>query len=302
MRTSSVPLALLFGLAGCLEKTTGEFVPLDAAYTAGHTDDQSDPNKGGTGDGVWPGLKEPRLHITGEIKSADNSPVQIDVNIDDPSGDNGQSRVGALHLDNGPGAFEFYAPVDVTLIHLQAFQDPAVDGPSEGDPFARADIKLSGKDPELLILTLDPGNRGQPDGGGGAPPPQPGGAASGGGQGPQPSGPGSGAPMGPNAFPGVTEFVSLSGTVTGPSPAIVVDFFKVDPAGQGGRTHLMKVETSSGAWAAKFPKDYGKILIEAFVDPQHDGPTQGDPMVVYPGNPVTVGPDDTKGLSLVIPG
>ncbi len=302
-------LGALLILGGCLEKTTGEFIPLDPSFTAGHNDDQSDPNKGGTGDGVWPGLKDPRIHIVGTITSTMTVPVQIDVSIDDPKGDNGQSRVGALHLDNGPGPFEFYAPVDVKLIHLQAFQDPDVDGPSEGDPFARKDLHLSGKDPDAFVLALDPKNRGMPDDGGTAPAAQPGGATAsggsggtGGGQGPQPSGQGSGGqPTGPDPFPGASDFVHVSGTVTSPNPAVVVDFFKVDPTGQGGRTHIMKLETEDGTWSQKFPKSYGQIIIEAFVDPQHDGPTQGDPMVSCPCNPLDVGDTDITGIVLAIP-
>lgn len=292
---------MLFALAllGCLEKTTGEFVPLDPAYTAGHDNGSADPNKGGTGDGVWTDLKEHRLHIVGVVKSADSSPVQIDVNIDDPSatGSNGQSRVGALHL-NEPGPFDFYAPEDIGVIHLQAFQDPEVDGPGESDPFARTDIVPAGKEPPPIVLELKVGARGQPDGMPGAPPPggdpnAPGGG-QGGGTGPQPAG--------ANPFTGVTDFVTVSGTVKGPSTPMVVDFFKVDPAGQGGRTHLFKTETSDGTWSVKFPRAYGAVLIEAFVDPQHDGPTSGDPMVSCPCNPLTIAGADVSGIALVIPG
>ncbi len=285
---------LLALFVGCLEKTTGEFVPLSDAYTAGHTDDRADPNKGGTGDGVWTGLKDPRLHIVGTVKSDDPSPVQIDVNIDDPAGDNGQSRVGALHLDNGPGAFEFWAPMDVTLIHLQAFQDPLVDGPSEGDPFDRADVKLAGKDPDPVELELKVGNRGQPDGGGGS---------AGAQANPGPGGdPNAGAPSGPNPFPGVTEFVTLSGKVGGPGSPITLDFFKVDAAGEGGRAHLFKEEVPAGDWSIRFPKDFGAIQIEAFIDVNQDGPTPGDPIIQCLCNPVNVGASDVGNLDLLLPG
>lgn len=296
-------------LSGCLEQTTGVFIPLGDEYTAGHNDATADP--GSTGDGVWPNLKDPRVHITGTITSDDKTaPVQIDVNVDDPAATNGsgQSRIGALHLDNGPGAFEFYAPVDVGLIHLQAFQDPETDGPSEGDPFARTDVKVvDAKDPDPIVLALKVGARGMPDGGGqgdpnrpgGGDPNQAGGDPNGGGT---PPGGGSGHPSGPDPFPGVTDRVTLSGTVSGPTIPIVVDFFKVDPSGQGGRTHLFKLDTGGGAWTTTFPRGYGQIQIEAFVDPQKDGPTQGDPMVSCPCNPLTIGDSDVGDIILAIPG
>jgi hypothetical protein len=292
-------------LGGCLEETKGEFIPLDPAYTLGHDDGMGDHRSDATGDGVWTNLKEHRLHITGIVKSDDSSPVQIDVNVDDASATatNGQSRVGALHL-NEPGPFEFYAPEDVAVIHLQAFQDPEVDGPGESDPFARTDIVPAGKEPAPIILQLRVGARGQPEGLPGAPPPggDPNAPAGGpgGGQGPQPGG--DGQPSGPNPFTGVTDFVTVSGTISAPLKPVVVDFFKVDPAGQGGRTHLFKTETSTGAWSAQFPRGYGQILIEAFVDPQKDGPTSGDPMVVCPCNPLTVAGANVENIALVIPG
>lgn len=305
-------------LSGCLEKTTGVFIPLSADFTNGHEEASTDP---GTGDGVWPTLKDPRVHIKGSVTSDDKTaPVQIDVSVDDPDTSNksGQIRVGALHLDNGPGEFEFYAPVDVVLIHLQAFQDPVGDGPSEDDPFARTDVTIvDAKDPDAALLALQVGARGAPDGGGQGDPNHPGtgdpnhpsGSGdpnnpggdpnAGGGQGPQPSGPPGGEA---SAFPGVTDLITLSGTVSGPSSPMVVDFFKIDPAGQGGRTHLFKLDTDGGAWSAKFPRGFGQIQIEAFVDPQKDGPTQGDPMVSCPCNPLTIGDADVTAVVLAIPG
>lgn len=287
-------------LVGCLEKTTGVFIPLSEEYTKGHDDAASDPNAGGTGDGVWPGLEDPRIHVVGTVTSDDaTAPVQIDVNIDDPDAANGsgQTRVGALHLDNGPAAFEFYAPMDVTVIHLQAFQDIAGDGPSEEDPFARTDLRLAGKDPEPLLLAMKAGARGQPDGGGAGDPNNPGGDPNN--PGGDPNAGGGGGQPSQDPFAGATERITVSGTVTGPSTPIVVDFFKVDPAGQGGRTHLFKIETE-GAWSQTFPKGYGQVQIEAFVDPQHDGPTQGDPMVSCTCNPLTIGDIDLGSIALDI--
>ena len=192
---------------------------------------------------------------------------------------------------------------DVAEMNATATRAPAevvMVGPS----FARTDIVPAGKEPAPIILQLRVGARGQPEGLPGAPPPggDPNAPAGGpgGGQGPQPGG--DGQPTGPNPFTGVTDFVTVSGTISAPLKPVVVDFFKVDPAGQGGRTHLFKTETSTGAWSAQFPRGYGQILIEAFVDPQKDGPTSGDPMVVCPCNPLTVAGANVENIALVIPG
>lgn len=274
-------------LSACLERTTGEFVPLDARYTAGHDDPNgeagADPNAGGTGDAAYHGYKGETVKVTGVVESSAPGAVQIDVNEPDPGAGGGQKRVGQIPLPE-PGPFELDVPASLEKLYLQAFQDPQVDGPSEDDPFAMVEVAIGGRQPEPLTIVLVKGARGKATGG-----PTP---TGGGGPGDQP---GAVFPDGPR--------VTLSGTVTASLPGpISIDFHQHTPDAPGGRTYLFKIQAESGKpWEQPFPEGYGPIEIEAYQDAKGDGPTPGDPRAPYKGNPLTVAGEDLPGLDIVLP-
>ena len=301
-----VPALLFLTLGGCLERVTGEPQELDPRFYAGHVDpgqaspdgggQASDPNAGGYGDKPWGSYQGETVEVKGTVTvtAADNGRIQIDVAVPDDSAQGGQKRVGAVILDE-PGEFVLAVPKDVTKVKLEAFQDPDINGPSEQDPYAETLLDLSGGAPATpLTLALVVGARGQatpaagPTGGGenggsptgeAAPPP----------------------PTGSDMF-GDVEKLTVSGTVTAAAEGMIsIDFFKSDPAVAGGRTFLFKQMTQAGPWQVKFPKDYGKIEVEAYQDPKGDGPTEGDPKCTYEKNPVEIGASDVSGIDLVIP-
>lgn len=276
-----VPILLL---TACLERTTGEFVPLDPRYTRGHEQEAgvdgapADPNAGGTGDGAYVGYKGATVKVTGVVQSLELLPVQIDVNEPDAGAPGGQKRVGAIHLPE-PGLFELDVPADRREVRFQAFQDPQVDGPSEDDPFAQVTVPLHGEPPAPLTIVLVKGARGRPEG-------------------PAPT---EGAPPAEVFPPGPR--VSLSGTVDARLPGRVsVDFFRHAPEAPGGRTYLFKIQSEPNVpWTQAFPVDFGLIAIEAYQDAAADGPTPGDPRANYEPSPVTVAGSDISGLDIRLP-
>ena len=301
-------------LGGCLERVTGENVPLDPRFTAGHVEDQSaegDPNGMGEKDGVYVGYEGATIHVTGVVLSATSGPVQIDVNEPDDTSPSKTKRVGALHLPE-PGAFTMDVPADRTEIQIQAFQDPDVDGPSEQDPFCQLTLPLASVTTEPITLELVVGARGNPAGDGGAPPagdpaggegatgqpvPAPPGAPGGD---PSAAPPGGGAPGPPAVFPAGPK-VAVSGTVSATldSP-ISVDFFKVDETAPGGRTFLFKLQATPGAWSTELPEGFGQVQVDAYQDPGGDGPSEGDPMFHY-DHALMIGSEPITGIVLVVP-
>lgn len=298
-------LFCLLTLGGCLERVTGEFVPLDERYLVGAkssdaTGGDQPGADGGTG-GVCPTYEGEVLTVRGVVESeTSTASVQIDVNVPDPEAAGGVRRECGVPLP-GPGEFAITLPVTYTSVELQAFQDPEVDGPSEQDPFAALTLALEEKDPDPVTLKLVVGMRGVATGPSGGPTPggpehveaaagAPGGAAGAGGAPP----PVFADDDGPR--------VAVSGTVQATLEyAISLDFFKHDEAAPGGRTFLFKQQVKQGAWSVPFPKGYGQIEIDAYQDPKGDGPTEGDPICHYEKNPITVGDGDVTGIDLLIP-
>lgn len=297
-----VPALLFLTLLGCLEKVTGEDVPLDPRFTAGHDGDGTGADGGGGGGaGAGPGAecdpyadyKGDMVTVTGTIASEATIQVQIDVAVPDAKAPGGQTRTGCVRMPL-PGKFEFKVPADLTELDLQAFQDPDGNGPSEMDPFAAGVVHIDGKDPDPVDLTLIVGQRGKPNNPDGGPP-------EGGTPSATPAPPGApGGSATAAVFPD-GPMVTLSGTVQATLPGdISLDFFKHDEGSAGGRTFLFKQQVHPGAWSAQFPKDYGPIEIDAYQDPKGDGPTEGDPICHYDKNPVMVGSEDVSGLNLLI--
>lgn len=287
-----VPLLLLMG---CLEKVTGEAVPLDPRFYAGRNDGEgqaADPNKGGTGDGAYVDYKGETVHVVGEIVAPGEGGIQVDINEFDPKAPGGVARVGALHLmETGP--FEIDVPKTVPRIQLQAFQDPDVDGPSEKDPFGQVTIELKdGAPKEPVRLVLVTGSRGVAGPGGGAPG-SPGGDPNGG----HPNGP-------PPPSEGLVidgPSVNVSGTITATRDlAVWLDIFKIDAAAPGGRTLLVKKAATVGPWTMEVPAELGQLEVEAYQDLTGDSRTGDDPSAKTE-KPVTVVTSDVTGIDLAIP-
>lgn len=273
-----VPLLLL---TACLERVSGEPVPLDPRYYAGGSEpgeeSRHDPNAQGTGDGAWVGYEGETVKLTGVVRSDNPGPVQIDLNQPDPDAPGGQVRAGAVHLHE-PGTFEIDVPATVRVLRVQAFQDPEVDGPSEADPFAEVIVQFDPEQPpEPVELALVVGARGAA--GDGAP------AA-----GPEPQ---------TDPFPAGPR-VSLRGKVTAAQDLPVkVDVFRVDPAVEGGRTFLFKREVEDGAFEIRVPPDLGEVELEAYQDLTGNGPSEDDPKGRVA--PFSVGDEDRAGLDIELP-
>lgn len=297
---------------GCLERVTGEDVPLDPRFYEGRDDangqaagpNGGDPHGGsggGGGEGPYAGFDGETWTLKGEVRGEEQIPVQIDVNEPDDAAPGGVRRAGAIRLD-APGPFEVAVPKTVTIIRFQAFQDPTADGPDENDPFAEDAVKLADGPPELLVLQLVKGARGQASGGGGAPG-SPGGGAPGSPGGGAPGSPG-GAPTAPPpnglSFPaGPT--VTVTGTVAvSRDLPVILDFFLADGAGAGGRTYLGKRVVDAGTWTQAFPEGFGALEIEAYQDLTGDSRTGDDP-AARTERPVQIAADDVDAGTLTIP-
>lgn len=268
-------------VVGCLERVTGEDVPLDPRFYAGRQDGEGQPSgpegggggsAGGGGEAPFAGYEGETWVLGGEVRGDEPIPVQIDVNEPDAAAPGGERRAGAIRLD-APGPFEVKVPKSITELRFQAFQDPTADGPDESDPFAEASLDLTEGPPTEFVLLLVKGARGQASGGGGAPG-SPGGAGAAGSPG--------GAPTAPQRDDGLTfpagPTVTLTGTVVASRDLpVVLDFFRADGAGAGGRSYLGKRVVDAGVWTLEVPENYGAIEVEAYQDLTGDSRTGDDP-------------------------
>lgn len=291
---------LVFG--GCLERVTGEAVPLDPRFYAGRENDDGrgvpdgagTPGDGqggeagqgtpsGDGEAPWSGFTGETWTLTGEAVAEPDIEVQIDVNQADPSAPGGQTRVGAIRLV-GAAPFEVAVPTSVSEVRLQAFQDLDADGPDEEDPFAEATVTYKGAPPDKVVLKLEKGARGRPG--------APGGGAS-------PSGAPAPPPDGLNLPDGPR--VKLSGTVASSRDLpVVLDFFHANGEGAGGRSYLGKRVVALGEWSQELPAGFGAVEVEAYQDLTGDSRTGDDPSARVQ-RPIVIGDSDVGGVSLTIP-
>lgn len=296
-----VSALLLISLTGCIERVTGVAVPLDERfYKAGMEQDQQpgqpqgDPNAGqppgeaGAGEiKNFDGYEGDFFTLKGTINSEATDPVVVDLSVPDANEPGGQKRVGRLNLDK-TGAFEVEVPEEIENLRIEAFQDADANGPSEKDPYAEVNLKLSGSDTAPVELNLKVGARGQPMGDGTGQPPPPNGAG-----GPAPPPQGLSFPDGPM----ITVRGQIIGKVEG---KVILDFYKRDEGSEAGRSFLgRKDNVTSGTWEQAFPKDYGAIEVEAYIDPTGDGRSPDDIVTSYSGNPVTIASDDVGGIDLI---
>lgn len=302
-------------LSGCLEKVTGEDIPLDPRFAAagltatdgspgGGGDDQGQPQEAPPGEGggqpgqpqqeeSFSSVEGERMTIQGTVVSDLPMAVRIDLCVPDPAAQGGQRREGALQLPAGPGSFEVSVPVSVEELWLVAFQDLDSDGPSEKDPYAELKLKLDGKPPEPLELKLVAGSRGKGgDPNAGAAPPPPDGSASG-----QPTPP---PPPEGLSFPDGPK-VKLSGSIANAPANVVLDIFKADGSGGAARSFLGKNRVNGSEFVIEFPEDYGAIEIEAYQDLTGDGRTPDDIATSYAQNPITIGSDPISDVVIRFP-
>ncbi len=317
----------LLWVSGCwLERVTGEEVPLDPRFYAAVEAQQGDPGVGGAASIPFSAHDGPMVTVRGKILSAELGPIELDVRTPDPLAEGGVKGHGKVQVDE-VGPFELRVPAGLGPLELQAFQDPDADGPGGNDPFAQIQLVVGETDIEDVEMTLVAGARGS---GGGpehheAAPGAPGGDPNGGhphqemppGGGesaPPPEGPsgdgppGAGGPPSPGGMPPFVgmndDTVTLSGNISWSSDSIDVfvdlDLFQPSESAGGGREMLGKLKVRPGAFSFQAPRNFGPLVLEAFIDLAGDGPGPGDPMGTYSGNPVSVGGRDITGIDIVL--
>jgi hypothetical protein len=283
-----VLIALL--LIGCLERVTGEAVPLDPRFVANQPGAPG-AEGGGAGGGQTPFSDHDgdMVWVRGEIVAADAIPVDLDVRIPDQTAPGGSLGLGKILLE-GPGSFELEVPKELGLLELQAFQDPDGDGPSEGDAFGEVLLEVGAEDLTGVLLTLAIGARGGPAHVEAAP-------GEGNDQAPPPSGEHS---QDSDPFEGMDgPFVLISGTIEANLEVMVdLDLFQTDPTVPGGRKLLGKLKRYPGPFELQVPAAIGSLQLEAMVDLDGDGPSASDPQARYSGNPIDLTEGAVSGVLL----
>jgi hypothetical protein len=273
-------------LTGCLERVTGEAVPLDPRFVANQPGQAGAQGGGAGSDGgkiPFSDFEGEMVWVRGEIVAAEELPVDLDVRTLDATVEGGAISQGKLLLE-GPGSFELKVPKALGELQLQAFQDPDSDGPSVDDAFGEVAVDVEGVDIEGLLLTLLPGARGGPEHVE-APP------GAGGGQAPPPSGH---APPAHDPFEDMEgPFVIVAGTIEAQAGVVVdLDLFQPDPTVPGGRTFLGKIKRQPGAFEISVPESLGQVSLVAMVDIDADGPSGSDPQARFSGNPIDLSQGD----------
>lgn len=311
MLKTVLPVALALG---CLEKVTGEAVPLDERFTV-----QATPTTTGTDTGA-PAHSEmehktvehtevpppqpfedhegERVSVSGSINSDVAGSVDLDVATLDDSVEGGLVREGKIML-SGPGEFSITVPVGTGGMRLAAFQDLQSDGPTEDDPYAEIDIDVGAEALTGLTLALVKGARGSASGGPEhqkhahqeMPP------GHGGDQSPPPSG----TPTATDPFDGIEgPRVKVSGTlVTSVDGTIDLDLFREDESAPGGRKLLGKLKRAPGPFEILVPAAVETLELDAFVDQTGDGPSGDDPRGSAKGLMVSSGPIQGVTITLV---
>jgi hypothetical protein len=293
----------LLSLLACLERVTDAPVPLDPRFYAGH-EEQGRAEGGNTaGAGTpWADVSGEKVALEILVEGTAEVAVQLDVGVYDPSLESRTRRVGSVQMP-GPGSTTLQVPASVTRLSLQAFQDPAGDGPGDDDPFALAELDVaaaSGK----ATLKLVVGARGVPSGGGGggpqatpAPPGAPGGDPSGGG-----GNPGGASRSGERTLqlpPGPT--AKVLGKVGGSRDLpVVLDIFTPDAQAPGGRTFRGRVIVTRGDFAVEVSRSWGSVELEAYQDLTGDSRSGDDP-AVNGDRVLDVSRGDVSGITLTIP-
>ena len=135
MLKALIPVTLTWG---CLEKVTGETVPLDERFTVQATATSSGTDTGGPAHAEhehqtvehkevpppqpFQDHEGERVTVAGTITSSVAGSVDLDVATVDDSVEGGLVREGKLIL-GGPGEFSISVPVGIGGMRLAAFQD-----------------------------------------------------------------------------------------------------------------------------------------------------------------------------------
>ncbi len=277
-----------FVLAGCLERVTGEEVPLDSRFTAQPTATSSGSDTGAPAHNAQEHTEVPhkeedppqpfedvegeKIVVAGQVISPSEGSIDLDVSVVDDTAPGGLVRSGKLILDQA-GEFSLSVPQSIGWIQVAAFQDLEKDGPSEEDPYAEIRIEV-GTDPIADIeLTLVVGGRTTTNSGPvhkEVPPPQPFSDAEG-------------------------EKVTLSGTIRSERMNPVdLDVGRKDESSPGGVTTEGKlVFPEPGVFSLEVPVNVGSLRLAAFQDLEQDGPSAKDP---YAELLVEVGSSDISGI------
>ena len=277
-----------FLLMGCLERVTGEEVPLDSRFTAQPVATASGSDTGGPAHNEQEHTEVPhkaenppqpfedvdgeKITVSGRVISEAEGGVDLDVSVVDDSAAGGLVRSGKLILDQ-PGDFSLSVPVSIGWIQVAAFQDVAKDGPSEEDPYAEVRIDVGTESVEDVELSLVVGGRTTSNTGPvhkEVPPPQPFSDAEG-------------------------VRVTLSGLIRSERMNPVdLDVGRKDETSPGGITTEGKmVFPEPGEFSLEVPVNVGTLRLAAFQDLEQDGPSTNDP---YAEVEVEVGAASISGI------
>jgi len=305
----------LFSLA-CLEKVTGETVPLDERFTVQATASNSADDTAVPGHEAiehravehkevpppmpFEDVEGDRVRVIGVVVSEAKGAVDLDVSTVDSSSEGGLKSEGKV-LFAEPGPFEIEIPVMAGSLLLAAFQDINKDGPTEEDPYVEVAVDVGDTDIVDLELILVVGARGSAMGGPAhenkdhfeAPPGHGSGQAQ-----PAQGQPTDGDPF--DSYEGAR--VLVSGTLAyGGEDVIDMDLFQEDASAPGGRLLLGKLKKLAGAFEIQVPVSIESLEIDAFVDVSGDGPSGDDPRGGAKGLQVSSGPVSGVVINLTLP-
>lgn len=277
----------LLGILGCLERVTGEEIPLDPRFYAAVEEARGSEAQGGGSSVPFSSIKTEKVSVKGLVVSDDDMSVDIDVRVPDPAAPGGMAGKGKILLER-PGEFELMVPINLGSVELQAFQDIDSDGPNATDPFAQVTISIADQPIDDVQLTLVVGARGaapvhqeiQPEQSGEMP---------------------KGIPENPDPFGGAAgNRIELTGNLTCEQTCngIDLDLFTPDENSPGGRKMLGKMKLQEGKFVIMVPENFGPLVLEAFVDFGGDGPGVGDLMGVYESNPVLIGNSRVQNINI----
>jgi len=279
-----VSMSIFILLFSCLERVSGEPVPLDEGFYLAAESNRASPDGGEGGGGVpfasYSGEKTP---LRGVVISDSKLPIDIDIRTPDSNAPGGMARQGKVILEE-PGEFEILVPIDIGTIELQAFQDLDSDGPNGDDPFGDLKIDVSSKENSPVELVLKVGGHQEHM------------------EGTQEVVPhGTGSEEAPDPFFGFPgERILLSGVLACDQECELIDLDLFQPTDDtpGGRKMLGKIKVPPGDYEINVPINFGTLVLEAFVDFNNDGPGIGDLMGRYIDSPIQVLAQDISNVDI----
>ncbi len=273
-------------LYACLEHVTGEEVALDPRYYLAVEEERGSSAEGGGSSTPFSSLKVEKIRVSGMIVSENDMSIDIDVRVPDPSAPGGMAGKGKILLER-PGEFELLVPKELGQLELQAFQDIDSDGPNGEDPFAQVFLDIAVQPLENVEIVLVAGARGAA--------PEHSVALPG-----SPNELGAGIPENPDPFGGIAgDRLEMKGNlICNDCPRIDLDLFRPDDTSPGGRKMLGKMKLNPGEYVIMVPKNFGPLVLEAFIDFKEDGPGDGDMMGSFKENPVVIGEENISDIDI----